>query len=325
MIMTRYNTLFRTAVTVAAFAAVAPTAWALDKIDVAKAVVTSFAFATLEVGQAAGTWKDEGLEITIHAFRGDAQVQQALTAGTIQFGLGSGPGMGFMAKGVPAKAVAAFAGPPGNMALLVGTDGRIKTVDDLAGKKIGVTTAGSLTYWLVEEMSRQKGWTGAKAMHPIPMGAMRTRLAAMKTGDIDGTVNDSAAAYDVEENGAGKVILSFGDLVKDFYTHVVFASNKTIETNPDLVKRFLRGLFKTVARMKQDKALAVRVGADVMKVRPSVVEKTYKATMDMLSDDGHWDQASIEVIRRSLVELKILDKEPDPKLMYTDKFVPVRF
>jgi len=154
---------------------------------------------------------------------------------------------------------------------------------------------------------------------------MRTRLAAMKTGDIDGTVNDSAAAYDVEENGAGKVILSFGDLVKHFYTHVVFASNKTIESNPDLVKRFLRGLFKTVARMKQDKALAVRVGADVMKVRPSVVEKTYKATMDMLSDDGHWDQASIEVIRRSLVELKILDKEPDPKLMYTDKFVPVRF
>ena len=65
-------------------------------------------------------------------------MQQALTAGSIQFGLGSGPGMGFMAKGVPAKAVAAFAGPPGNMALLVGTGDKIKSVDDLAGKKIRV-------------------------------------------------------------------------------------------------------------------------------------------------------------------------------------------
>jgi ABC-type nitrate/sulfonate/bicarbonate transport system substrate-binding protein len=313
------------AVATAAVMATTPAAWALDKVDVGKAVVTSFAFATLEVGQQAGIWKQEGLDVVIHAFRGDAQVQQALTAGSIQFGLGSGPGMGFMAKGVPAKAVAAFAGPPGNMALLVGKNSGIKTIDDLTGKKIGVTTAGSLTNWLVQELSRQKHWTGAKAIHPVPLGAMRTRLAAMKTGEIQGTVNDSAAAYDVEANGGGKVLFIFGDLVKHFYTHVVFASNTMIDSKPELVTRFLRGLFKTVARMKQDKALAVRVGAEVMKVRPAVVAKTYKATMDMLSDDGHWDKQSIDVIRRSLVELKILPKEPDPKVMYTDKFVPVRF
>ena len=63
--------------------------------------------------------------------------------------------MGFMPKGVPAKAVAAFAGPPGNMALLVGTGDKIKSVNDLAGKKIGVTTAGSLTYWLVPVLFRR--------------------------------------------------------------------------------------------------------------------------------------------------------------------------
>lgn len=324
--MTIRPNLLRAALTIGATMLVAaPASHALDTVTVGKSVATSFAFTTLEIGNAAGTWKSEGLELKILAFRGDAQMQQALTSNTIQIGLGSGPGMGFMAKGVPAKAVAAFAGPPKNMALVVAPDSKIRTVDDLAGKKVGVTTAGSLTYWLIEELSRQKGWTGAKAMQPLPMGAMRTRLAALKKGEIDGTVNDSTLAYNVEEEGSGRVLLLFGDLVKDFYTHIIFATNKMIQSEPELLRRYLRAWFKTIAVMKKDKDLAVRIGSEVLKVRPSVLSKTYQATMDMLSDDGSFDKKSIDVIRRSLVELKILDHQPEPSVMYTEQFVPVRF
>lgn len=315
---------FLTAAALLGSLALGQPAAALDKVNVGRAVATAFAFTPLEIGNAAGTWKSEGIELNIFSFRGDAQLQQALTAGTIDFGLGSGPAMAFAVKGVPAMAVAAFAGPPENMALLVEPDSKIKSVADLAGKKVGVTTAGSLTYWLVKELSNREKWTGAKAIKPVPMGAMRTRLAAMKNGEIDGTVNDTAMSYAVQEQGAGKVLFLFGDIVKDFHTHVIFARNQLIKENPDLVRRFLRGWFKTIAVMKKDRALAVRVGAEVMKISPKVVDKVYDTHMKMLSDDGHFDPKAVNVIRRSLVELKILDHEPDPKQMYTDKFVPVR-
>ena len=88
-------------------------------------------------------------------FGGDAKLQQALTADGIDIGIGSGPGMAFMAKGVPVKGVAAMAGIPTNMALMVSASSAIRTIDDLRGKRIGVTTVGSLTDWI-----GKKNWDG---------------------------------------------------------------------------------------------------------------------------------------------------------------------
>lgn len=323
--MTTTNRIYRVAAVVIALLAAAPAARALDKITVGKSVATSEIFATLEVGEQAGIWKQEGLELKILAFKGDAQMQQALTSNTIDFGLGSGPSMGFMAKGVPAIGVASFADAPLNMAVLVTPNIGINKIDDLKGKKIGVTTAGSLTYWLIKELSRQEHWTGKDAVQPVPLGAMRTRLAAMKKGDIQGTVQTTVSGYELQDQGVAKVFLVFGDMVKDFHTHIMFATKKIVAEHPDVVKRYLRGWFKTVALQKKDKALTVRVWAKVMQVKPSVVEKVYDKDMAMMSDDGRFNPKAIETIRRSLVELKIMDKEPDPKLMYTDKFVPVKF
>src|SRR5438270_12824411 len=92
-------------------------ALALDKVALGKAVPNSFAFGATEVGIEAKIFKNEGLEIEVTSFRGDAQLQQALAAGSIDVGLGSGPGLGFRAKGAPALGVAAVYGPPASPAL----------------------------------------------------------------------------------------------------------------------------------------------------------------------------------------------------------------
>jgi NitT/TauT family transport system substrate-binding protein len=44
------------------------------------------------------------------------------------------------------------------MAVMVGYDSPIKTVDDLKGKKLGVITAGSLTEWIGKRIGTHKGW-----------------------------------------------------------------------------------------------------------------------------------------------------------------------
>src|SRR6266550_2346681 len=136
--------LFRTVLCCLAVLVVAP-AGAAEKLRVVKAVAFAWTFTPLDVGIEMGLFAKHGLDVEASAAAGDAKLQQALTADSADIGIGSGPGMAFMAKGVPAKAVAAMAGVPRNMAVMVGANSAIRTVDDLKGKRIGVTTVGSLT------------------------------------------------------------------------------------------------------------------------------------------------------------------------------------
>src|SRR5690348_10086155 len=80
-------------------------AFALDTVRLGKAVPNSFAFGVTEVGMQAKIFEHENIEIAVTSFRGDAQLQQGLAAGSVDVGLGSGPGMGFRAKGGPSIAV----------------------------------------------------------------------------------------------------------------------------------------------------------------------------------------------------------------------------
>src|SRR5262249_37123925 len=117
-------------------------AFGLDKIRLGKAGPHPFALRAAAGGIGAKNFVAAGLEIEVTSFRGDAQLQQALAAGSIDVGLGSGPGLGFRAKGAPAIGVAAMYGPPANLALVLPFDTSIRAVSDLKGKRIGVTTTG---------------------------------------------------------------------------------------------------------------------------------------------------------------------------------------
>src|SRR5262245_7588221 len=115
-------------------------AFALDQVKLGKAVPNSFAFGAADVGIEAKIFEQEGIDLQITSFAGDARLQQALTANSIDVAVGSGPGLGFRAKGVPAIGVAAMYGPPSNLCLTVLASSPIKTIADLKGKRIGVTT-----------------------------------------------------------------------------------------------------------------------------------------------------------------------------------------
>jgi len=318
----------RRGVLVALLVAIAPwpggEALALEKVRLGKAVPNSFAFGATEVGIEAKIFASEGIEVEVTSFRGDAQLQQALAAGSLDVGLGSGPGLGFRAKGAPAIGVAAMYGPPANLALVLPFGSPIRTIADLKGKRIGVTTVGSLTDWLVRELSRQQGW-GSDGMQILALGQMQARLAAIQRGELDGMVIEAATGYELEEAGKAKNFLLFGEIAKDFYTHVILATDDLIEKRPDLLRRFLRGWFKTIAFMRANKEFVVASEAKTIEVKPSIAAKIYDAQILGFSPDGAWNPAAIDVIRHSLRELGILSVVPEAKAIYNDQFVPVRF
>lgn len=223
------------------------------------------------------------------------------------------------------KALNYYTAYQGNIyGLAVPEDSPVHAIADLKGKRIGVTTAGSLTDWLVRELSRQQGW-GSNGIGIAALGQMQARLAAMDRGELDGMVIEAATGYELEENGRSRNLILFGDIVKHFYTHVIYATDDMIEKRPELLRRFLRGWFKTVAFMRANRDFTVKSEQRTLDVRQSIVEKIYDAQMAGFSADGAWDPEAIEVIRQSLKELGILPTVPDAKVLYNDKFVPVRF
>jgi ABC-type nitrate/sulfonate/bicarbonate transport system substrate-binding protein len=237
-----------------------PPVGAAETLRVGKAVPEALSFVPLDIGMRKGFFAKQGLDIEAIAFTGDARMQQAMASDSLDIALGSGPAMAFIVKGAPIKAVAAMAGPPLLLAIVVRPDGP-KTVADLKGKKIGVSTAGSLTYWLVSETSRRQGW-GPKGIEIAPMGAMPGQIAALKRGDIDGSIMDIGNAFELEKRGEGRILVRFTD-IKDFHIHVIFATDKLIAERPQAVRGFLKGWFETIAFMRKNKAETVAIASEV--------------------------------------------------------------
>jgi NitT/TauT family transport system substrate-binding protein len=296
---------------------------AADTVRAAKAVPVAWSFIPLDVGQEAGIWKKYDIDIEISALAGDAKLQQALAANSLDFGLGSGPSMAFSAKGAPSIAVAAFAGAPRNLAVVVGEDSPIKTVKDLKGKLLAVTTAGSLTEWLAKRLSIDEGW-GTDGVKTAALGSFEAFLAALRTHQIDGMMLAVEAGYGLEEKHAGRIIVAMDRFAPHFHTHVVFTRRTLIKENPALVKRFLQGFFASIAYMKAHREETIQISMKVLNQSRAAMEKTYDYEISMLLDDGSFDPQAIKVLKDSYVEMGILTERPRDDQIFDAEFVPVK-
>ena len=301
---------------------VAP-AHATEKLRVGKAVAFAWTFTPLDIGIQTGIFAKHGLEIEASDATGDAKLQQALTADSLDVGIGSGPGMAFMAKGVPAKAVAAMAGVPRNMAVMVGYNSTAKAVDDLKGKKLGVTTVGSLTDWIGKRINALKGW-GAEGITTVPIGGMPPARAAIKTGQIDGYIGALETGYALEEAKEWRVITTATPFVDDFITHVFFVRDDVIAKRPEAVRAFLKGWFETIAFMKANKDKTVEITSKVLNLSPTVISRAYDEQIPIFTTDGTFDPKAVAALKQSFIEMGLLKEMPDDKVMFTTQFVPVK-
>jgi len=119
----------------------------------------------------------------------------------LDIGTGSGPEMAFTLKGVPEIGIAAMADAPYAIVLAVLKDGP-KSVDELKGKTVSVSSTGSLTDWLGQNLSRQQGW-GIDGFKRAPLGTTAAQTAALKTRQIDGMIVEANGGYRLEEDGSG--------------------------------------------------------------------------------------------------------------------------
>jgi ABC-type nitrate/sulfonate/bicarbonate transport system substrate-binding protein len=296
---------------------------AADKVHVGKAQGGAWTFLPANIGVEEGIFAKYDLDVDIIDLAGDAKVQQALTANSIEFGLGSGPGMAFAVKGSPAIAVAAFAGAPRNISAIVLADSAVKSVADLKGKLVAVSTAGSLTDWLAKQMALQEGW-GKDGVRTIALGAIDSSIAALRARQVDAVVLATEAGYQLEERKDGRIVVGMDKYAPHFITHVVFAQRSIVRENPALVGRFLKAFFASIKLMKADKEKTVDLAQRVLHQSPTVAARSYDYEIAMLEDDGVFDPQAVETLKQSFADMGTLDRKPANDELFTTAFVPVK-
>jgi NitT/TauT family transport system substrate-binding protein len=315
--------LIRTALAAAAvmLAQGALPAAAEEALKVGKSVPQAFGFTPLNVGVEKGLFQKNGVAVEIVDFGGAPRLAQGLISNAVDMGLGSGPDMANIVKGATIKAVGAAAGAPMELTITVGTASNINTIADLKGRGVAVSQVGSLTGWLVSTLSASQGW-GRDGIKLVLMNPMSQVLASLISNQVDGITVDLSTALKLQNDGHGKMLVKFGDHIKDFHLYVIFATDDLIAKRPQAIRDFLKGWYETIAWMKANKTEAVAIAAKVQNVDPAIVAGTYDLMMPVFSTDGHFNDKALATLARSFVELGLLDKEPDMKTLYTEAFLP---
>jgi NitT/TauT family transport system substrate-binding protein len=321
--MTKSNNAVFSLMAVALALAVSPRpADAAQTVHVGKAVPTAFTFVPLDIGVKEGIFAKYGIDVDIVNFTGDAKLQQGLTAGSIDFGLGSGPGMAFAVKGVPVRAVADYFGAPANIAVIVSEDSPIKTVADLRGKIMAVSTVGSLTAWLTQQIAIREGW-GQDGIRIVATGGGPAMDSAIITGAVDAGMGSYETALTLHEKHRARPLVTMDKYEPRFITHVIYARQPLIDTEPGKIENFVKGFFATLDYMRTHRAKTIADADDVLHDGTAVMSQAFDREMPIMSKDGSFDPVALKVIKQSWVDLKILDSIPSDDEILTRRFVPV--
>lgn len=295
---------------------------AADKIHAGMAVPL-WAFLPLQIGIDEGIWAKYGIDLDITNSGSDAKLQQAMAAGSIDFGLGSGAAMAFAAKGAPVRAVAAFAGEPRTVVLIVTADSPIKAPADLKGKLVVMPGVGSVTEWLIWRLSMAQGW-GKEGIRTAGLGSIDANVAAIKTHEADAMTGPPEVGYLLESQNTGRIAFGLAQYAPHFHAHIVFARKELVDNNPDLVNRFLKGFFAGIAFLKTHKEKTTEIAVRELHNTPAIINRIYDDLSSWLESDGHFDPEAPEVLKSSFVDMGILDKKPTDDEFMTRRFVPVK-
>ena len=229
-----------------------PHASAADKLRAGKATSDTWPYAALDIGVDEGIFAKYGLDVEVTVLSGGARFQQALASNSIDVGVSGTAAMPQTVKGSPVIAIAATVGGASRgFAVVVAQDSPIRTVPDLKGKTISFGTNGSFPDWLVHRLSIAEGW-GKDGIKGVALGSVEGSISAVMAHQVDGMMTATEVGLQMEEQKRGRIVTDIAKYAPTIINQAAFARQNLVKENPDLVNRFLKGLFATVAFMKHN-------------------------------------------------------------------------
>lgn len=274
------------------------------------------------VGIELGIFEKHGLDVKITDFGGGSRMIQAMTAGSIGIGVGAGSEMALIAKGAPMLAVCEDASSLPYFSVGVPYASPVHSLEQLKGKKVGITAAGSLTAWLARELERHEGW-GTDAINIVAIGGNPAAVAAaLRTNLVDGNIGSTMEIEDMQAHQIARVLAPASSFIGRTAAGVIFASNDMMKQNPDTIRRYIAAYLETTRYISTHKAETVEIESRITHYPPSIVGEEYDVDQGMFTKDCRFDAESLASLERSFIELELLPAAPDMSKLYTAAYVP---
>lgn len=305
-----------------ALAPMSPPAAAATALLVGTSHQTADAELPATVGIELGLFEKHGLDVKITDFGGGSRLIQAMTAGSIGIGVGAGSEMALVAKGAPVLAVCEDASSLPYFSVGVPYTSPVRSLDQLKGKKVGITAAGSLTAWLARELERHEGW-GPDAINIVATGGNPGAVAAaLRTNLVDANIGSTMEIEDMQAHQIARVLAPASSFVGRTAAGVIFASNDMMKQNPDTIRRYIAAYLETTSYINSHKAEIVEIESRITHYPASIVGEEYDIDRGMFTKDCRFDAESLASLERSFIELQLLPAAPDMSKLYTAAYVP---
>ena len=265
-------------------------------------------------------FEKEGIECQLTIYRSGAEGFEAIAAGAADliYNSSSSVAAGLM-KGVKTKCVANGGLGYYGWHMMVKPDSPIKKLSELAGKKVGITSAGSgsdiLARWTLADQKIE--------FTRVPLGGGGL-VPNLLTGNVDATVLYSPLTYQVMQAKQARSIGDFGELVPPHSTGSWIAHDKIITERPQVLQKALNALYGGLAflRAPQNRAAAVKIIAEIDEIPEPIAAAELDGNIVKLSATGEfrkeWMDRSLEMAR--LIGMK--DLAPVEQ-SYVSTFKPV--
>jgi NitT/TauT family transport system substrate-binding protein len=234
---------------------------------------------TLFVAQDKGYFQEAGVEpLFILATPGVGV--NGLIAGDFDFSAAGGSASTAIARNIPLKVVLIHTFKPGFWIFARES----MSPAQLRGKKLAVSTLGSIVHTLARLALRKVGVDADKEMTMIAAGTDDTRFAALKSGVADAAVLNAPWSVRARRQGL-KEILFVSEEIYGLSGGVV-TTTKMIQTRPETVLKFVTGAVKGLKYFTANREGTIPILAKYMRMDTEMVKEVYDTTIQTFTADG---------------------------------------
>jgi ABC-type nitrate/sulfonate/bicarbonate transport system substrate-binding protein len=263
-----------------------------------------------------GFYRDEGLDVEIILIRG-AVGMQALLGGSVDYTSAAGSIIAGAVRGVPVRLVLVVNTKP--QFDLVGQPD-IKTVAQLKGKVVGISSRGGAVDILTQTILSQHGVTANKDATLIVIGSPEELVTALRTGRIAACLLTQPRQLILYRDGFTKLAYS-GDYLSSYPTGGVGTTEEKIKNNPAEVLRFVRASLKGQQYFAQHRSESIELISKYLGIKDrSLATEVYDLQLSRLGGatylDEIWMRGAIEFTKKSMG----LTKEVAPNQVFDFSF-----
>jgi NitT/TauT family transport system substrate-binding protein len=265
----------------------------------------SAAFMPAFVADRSGYFSQEGLSVKLIFFQSGVQLAQSLISGDTQIGMGSAPELiTAVNAGVKMRAVW---GISNKMPYALISRPQIRTVSDLKGKKVAVSSRGSLSEFLAAYVLKNRGLDPQRDVTYVPIGGVPTRFAAVQSGTVDASLI-SAAHFEKARQVGLNLLFMLEDLIPEWPLDIIYLREDFLANREPEFRAYLKAYQQGVATSKRNPDAAIAGLQKALRFDPAIAKEGYQAYVSSLPDDGRIAEKGLELTVDQMVESGTIKK-----------------